>query len=351
MKFAAVRTKVALSLLLGMLLVAVTAYSQSFPVIKTINVNIHPFGATTSPDGNQVWVANSGSVTANSNKVTVIDVPSLTEESNKITVGHFPEDIAFTSDGATAFVTNSSDATVSVIDTASQTVRQTVSLPSGITFPFGITLSKNQKKAFISDLAGVNKGVVVVDTANASDVTNGGTVPVLGFPGRLALRPVGDEMLVATNDPTTGDPELGVIDAETKEIVHELLLPGHADAGPQGLAVTPDSRFAYVGLFDFTDHEGGVWVIDLFHLSTVTVINTGDPEVFGVRATPDGRFVFATNFSLNQVVAISTSTNTVVSTTNVGRNPNDIAFTLDSSEAFVTNQGDTTVSVISIPSH
>jgi len=349
MKFAFLKAGVALRLLLATLFLAVTAYSQSFPVIKTINVNIHPFGAATSPDGNQVWVANSGSVTKNSNKVTIIDVPTLTEQPKKITVGNFPEDIAFTSDGATAFVTNSSDATVSVIDTATETVRQTVAVPRGITFPFGIVLNKKQNKAFITDLAGVNQGVVVLNTANTQNVTTDGTVGVFGQPGRLDLRPVGNEIVVGTNDPTTGDPAIVVIDGDTKEIVHELLLPGHPDAMPQGLAVTTDSRFAYVGLFDFTDHQGGVWVIDLLHLTTVTVVNTGDPEISGVRATPDGRFIFATNFSLGQAVAISTSTNTVVSTTNVGRNPNDIAFTLDSSEAFVTNQGDTTVSVISIP--
>jgi YVTN family beta-propeller protein len=349
MKFAFLKAGVALRLLLATLFLAVTGYTQSFPVIKTIDVDIHPFGAATSPDGNQVWVANSGTVQVNSNKVTIIDVPTLTEQSKKITVGHFPEDIAFTSDGATAFVTNSSDATVSVIDTATETVRQTVSLPKGITFPFGIVFNKKQNKAFVSDLAGVNQAVVVLNTANTQDVTTDGTVGVLGQAGRLDLRQVGNEIVVGTNDPTTGDPEIVVIDGDTKQIVHELLLPGHANNLPQGLAVTPDSRFAYVGLFDFIDHQGGVWVVDLLHLTTVTIVNTGDPEISGVRATPDGRFIFATNFSLGQTVAISTSTNTVVSTTNVGRNPNDIAFTLDSSEAFVTNQGDTTVSVISIP--
>ncbi len=332
------------------LVFSLPSYSQAaFPVIATINVDIQPFGAATTPDGTQVWVANSGTVTVNSNKVTIIDVASLTEEPGKITVGHFPEDIAFKSDGQTAFVTNSSDATVSVINVPSRTVTQTVNLPAGITFPFGIALSKNEKKAFVTDLAGVNKGVAVLDTADPSHVTTAGTVPVVGFPGRPALRVLGDEMLVATNDPTTNDPELIVIDAETKEIVHQLVLHDHATAGPQGLAVTPDGHFAYVGLFDFTSTAGGVWVIDLARLRTVKVINTGDPEVFGVRATPDGRFIFATNFSLNQAVAISTSTNTVVSRTSVGRNPNDIAFTLDSTEAFVTNQGDTTVSVIAIP--
>jgi YVTN family beta-propeller protein len=111
-----------------LLITAGLGFAQTFTVVTTINVDIQPFGITPSPDGQTMWVANSGSVFANSNKITIIDIASLTEETNKITVGNFPEDIAFTSDGSHAVVTNSSDATVSVIDTAPRTVTQTVSI-------------------------------------------------------------------------------------------------------------------------------------------------------------------------------------------------------------------------------
>jgi YVTN family beta-propeller protein len=68
-----------------------------------------------------------------------------------ITVGNFPEDIAFTSDGAWAFVTNSSDATVSIINTSTGIVTQTVNLATiPLTFPFGIAVSKNDKKVFVT---------------------------------------------------------------------------------------------------------------------------------------------------------------------------------------------------------
>lgn len=337
---------------LSLALFTIPALSQSFPVIKTIDVNIQPFGATLTPDGTQVWVANCGPLSNNSNKVTIIDVASLTEEANKITVGLFPEDIAFTADGQQAFVTNSSSGTVSVIDTATRAVTQTVNIaPLNLTFPFGVVLADHDKQVFVTAV----QGVAELNDSNRSDVkiTRSITVPNISSTedglGRGALRKIGNELMVVTSDPTTQFPELVVIDPETQQIVHELLLTTNTTSGPQDIAITPDGRFAYISLFDFSTGPGGVWVVDLLHFATVTVINTGDPGVFGTGMTPDGRFAFATNFLKNQVVAISTSTNTIVATIPVGRNPNKVAVTLDSSEAFVTNEGDTTVSVISIP--
>jgi YVTN family beta-propeller protein len=329
---------------------AVTAsFAQTFTVVKTINVDIQPFGITPSPDGQTMWVANSGSVFGNSNKVTIIDIGSLSEETNKITVGNFPEDLAFTQDGSHVLVTNSSDATVSVIDTNTRTVTQTVSIaPAGLSFPFGITFSKNDNKVFVTTQGGSANSIAVLDTRNISNVQLDGTLPASGFTGRPALRPIGNELLVPTSPLETGPPELLVINPSSGHVMHELVLTGNTGF-PNDIAVTPDGRFAYISIFDFSGGTGGVWVVDLQHLTTVTVINTGDPGVFGMGITPNGKFVFATNFLLNQVVAIDSSTNTIVATIPVGRQPNDVAVTLDSSQAFVTNQNDTTVSVISIP--
>jgi YVTN family beta-propeller protein len=109
--------------------------------------------------------------------------------------------------------------------------------------------------------------------------------------------------------------------------------------------ITPDGKFAYVDIYG---QHGGVWVIDLAARSTVTVVHLAT-EAFGGAITPDGRFVFATELDLAKVVVISTATNSVAATVSVGNFPNDVAVTPDSSKAFVTNQGDTTISVISIP--
>ncbi|MFI1479566.1 YncE family protein, partial [Streptomyces griseofuscus] len=55
-----------------------------------------------------------------------------------VTVGDFPIDVVISPDGTTAYVTNEGDDTVSVIDTATQTV--TATIPVG-TVPFWATIT------------------------------------------------------------------------------------------------------------------------------------------------------------------------------------------------------------------
>src|SRR6266542_2503038 len=119
---------------------------------------------------------------------------------------------------------------------------------------------------------------------------------------------------------------------------------------PFGDTIAPDGNTVWVANAGTPGGASGHTVTDLDARSTVTVIPTPDTRIFGVEATPDGRFVFATDFLLGEVSVISTATNQIIANVPVGSLPNDIAVTPDSSRAFVTNQGSTTVSVISISS-
>jgi len=324
-----------------------------FSVIATINVDTHPFGVTASPDGHTIWVANSGGLLDNSNTVTVINADTLTEESPKITVGLFPEDIAFTSDGHQAFVTNSTDGTVSVIDAPSRHVTDTVSLaPLPMQFPFGIVVAPNDRKVFVTSGAGEFDGsdlnVAVLGRHAHSSVSLSNGIELPGLTGRPALRGVANALLVPRAVGEGGEPKLVSIGIGSESVRREITLTGNTGF-PNDMAVTPDGAFAYVSLFDFSGGTGGVWVVDLASFTTVTVIPTGDSHTFGVGITPDGRFVFVTNLAQNTVSVIDTVTNTIVATVAVGQAPNDVAVTLDGTKAFVTNQNDTTVSVLTIP--
>ncbi|MGA5824234.1 YncE family protein, partial [Kitasatospora sp. NPDC094028] len=66
----------------------------------------------------------------------------------------------------------------------------------------------------------------------------------------------------------------------------------------------------------------------------------------GVAITPDGRHAYVTNEGDNTVSVIDTVTNTVTATVVVGTGPFDVAVTPDGLHAYVTNNGDNTVSVI-----
>jgi YVTN family beta-propeller protein len=332
------------------------AQTCNFNVIATLDVGDSPFGVTTSPDGQTVWIANSGGLFNNSNKVTVLNASTFAIES-VITVGNFPEDIAFTSDGSQAFVTNSSDATVSVINTATRTVTQTINLATiPMTFPFGIVVGKHDNKVFVTSGAaefdGSDQNIAVLNIMNPSNVTLASTIRAPGFGGRPAVRPIDNDLVVPVAPTESGPPKLLMINQSSENIVHEIQLPG-STAFPQDVAVSPSGRFAYVSLFDFSGGTGGVWVVNLKTRTTVTVINTGDPLVHGIGMTPDGEFVFATNFASgsNSVSVIDTDTNTIVATIPTGPQPNEVAVTLDGGRGFITNQNGTTndVTVFCIP--
>jgi len=333
----------------------VQAQTCNFNVITNFDVGDSPFGVTTSPDGETIWVANAGGLFTNSNKVTVVNATTFAIES-VITVGNFPEDIAFTSSGSQAFVTNSTDGTVSVIDTATRTVTQTISLASiPLTFPFGVVVGKNDKKVFVTSASGEFDGsdqnIAVLDITNPSNVTLSGSFRAPGFGGRPAIRPIDNELVVPVAPTESGPPKLLLINQSSGVILHEIELAG-STAFPQDVAITPSGRFAYVSLLDFSGGTGGVWVVNLKTRSTVTVINTGDPLVHGIGITPDGEFVFATNFSTgNSVTVIDTDTNSIVTTIATGPQPNEVAVTLDGTRGFVTNQNGTTndVTVFCIP--
>jgi YVTN family beta-propeller protein len=357
--FTPLRVIVLVAAALSILTPTAAVSSPTFTVIKTIDVDFNPFGITTSPDGQTVWVANSGGVEflggVPSNKITIIDIPSLTKEPTKVTVGSFPEHIAFTADGSHAAVTNANDATVSIVDAEARAVSQTVSIgPLGLAYPAGVIFNKSEKRIFVSTGGGFDDAIAVLDSRNIGDVQLAGTVPYAGFPGIPALDPKSHQLLVPASPPfapsPTGDniADLLVIDPNSGHILHDLAMP-ITNAFANDIAVAPDGRFAYISIFAFSGGVGGVWVVDLKRLKTVTMIDTGDPSVLGTGITPDGRYIFATNFRDGDLAVIDPRTRDVIATIPVGTNPNEVAVSLDGTEAFVTNQGDTTVSVVSIP--
>src|SRR6266536_1936651 len=266
------------AVMLGMLSVPLPAAANpQFQVIATVDVGVNPFGDTIAPDGNTVWVANAGTPGgASGHTVTVLDASTFATQS-VIGVGNFPEDIAFASAGSQAFVTNSSDATVSVINTSTRTVGQTVNLSTvPMLFPFGVVATKDSQKVFVTSVGSQRDtsldNIAVLDNSSPSNVFVGAAIHVEGATGRPALTPDGSLLVVPRGRGDLAPPETLLVDPATNQIVGDLTL-GRAGA-TQAATVTPDGRFAYVSILGGT---GGVWVIDLATRSTVTVIPTPDP--------------------------------------------------------------------------
>jgi outer membrane autotransporter protein len=273
------------------------------------------------------FISNSGE-----SDVSVINTTSKTVIGSPIPVGNFPTGVAITPDGRFAYITNQ-DAigTVSIIDAAGKTVLPGT-IPVG-SFPLGVAVTPNARFAYV---ANGNDTVSVIDVGNNSAPI--ATIP-LGTgtePFGVAVTPDG-QFAYITN---FGNNTVSVIATATNTVVGSLIPVG---SSPQGVAITPDGRFAYVTNFG----DGTVSVINTATKAVTQISVGGAPE--GVAITPNGNFVYIANQSNNTVSVISTMTNQVVNIP-VGSTPVGVAITPDGKFVYVTNFGDNTVSVIQVGS-
>lgn len=112
-------------------------------------------------DGARVYVANPGDGT-----VSVIDTASNTVV-NTIFIALSPLAVAITPDGTRLYATSNQSATITVIDTATNAVVTTI--PVGRN-PLGVVFSPDGARAYVEDATEVFN---VIDTATNTVVTHG----------------------------------------------------------------------------------------------------------------------------------------------------------------------------------
>ena len=151
-----------------------------------------------TPNGRYAYVTNYDGATGTT--VSVIDTAlAVTDPANAVTAtvtaGPVPYGVAVTPNGRYAYVTNYSDGTVSVIDTATNSV--TGDPISGFDGPVGVAFSPNGRHAYVTNygesIAGTT--VSVIDTALAvtdpANAVTGTTITVGSAPSGVAFTPDG----------------------------------------------------------------------------------------------------------------------------------------------------------------
>ena len=108
-----------------------------------------------------------------------------------------------------AYITNLGSFTVSVIDTATDTVIATI-LPVGLV-PFGVAVSPDGSKVYVTNSVSPTGTVSVIDTATN---TVSATVPVGIAPFGVAVKPDGSKVYVANQLAST----VSVIDTATNTV-------------------------------------------------------------------------------------------------------------------------------------
>jgi YVTN family beta-propeller protein len=234
-----------------------------------------------------------------------------------------------------AYITNQNPNTVSVIDTATDTVIATI--PVGVT-PVGVAVSPDGSKVYVTNVSDTT--VSVIDTATN---TVSATVPVGLRPFGVAVSPDGSKVYIANEFADT----VSVIDTVTNTVIGSPISVGPF---PAGVAVTPDGSKVYVA-------NNGADTVSVIETATNTVsatitlgltprCNQPRPCAMAVAVSPDGSKVYVTNELANTVSVIDTATDTVSATIPVGLGPIGVAVKPDGSKVYVANFLANTASVI-----
>ncbi len=188
-------------------------------VSQQITVGIAPWDVVLSPDGNTAYVSDWGGRYPTTGDLTmtsagtavvvdergvptsgVISVVNLTSgvEAAQVATGLHPSDLVLSPDGGTLYVANAMSDTVSVIDTQTRKVRETILVRPSSTLPFGnsstlpfgsipdgLALSADGTNLFVA-VAG-NNAVAVVELPNAQHTNSvvQGFFPTDWYPGAV----------------------------------------------------------------------------------------------------------------------------------------------------------------------
>ena len=157
--------------------------------------------------------------------------------------------------------------------------------------------------AYISNSA--SNSVSVIDTANNTVVA---TAPVGTNPWGVAVNPSGTRAYVSNRDSNS----VSVIATASNSVVATIPI----GSSPGGVAMNPAGTRAYVAKFG----SASVSVIDTASNSVVATVPVGT-NPWGMAMSPTGTRAYVVNLSSDSVSVIDTASNSVVATVPVGTNP------------------------------
>ena len=185
----------------------------------------------------------------------------------------------------TAYVANRNSNSVSVINTGTNSVVATI--PVGVN-PQRVAISPDSTRVYVT-----NNGSDSVSVISAASNTVVATIPVGISPSWIAMAPDGRYAYVSDGlgaPYTSRQQSVSIIDTAANAVVKTIPIPrSHAESslpGSNGLAITPDGRFLFVGGHDPEGAE-----IIMIETATNTIVSSivyGSDGSFTTFISPDG---------------------------------------------------------------
>jgi YVTN family beta-propeller protein len=227
-----------------------------------------------------------------------------------IEVGRHPAHVITDGETRLAFVTNSEDDSVAVIDIARRT--SIGSIGTG-RFPHGLRLSPNGGEIYVANVK--DGSVSVIDAIALREVAR---IPVGRAPVQVGFTPDGQRVHVSLRDENS----VAVIDTSTRQVIAKVPV----GRGPIQVYATPDGTSVYVANQGSAEQpDSTVSVIDTASNRVSATIETGR-GAHGVVVSPDGQQVYVTNILDDSVSVIDVAARRVVRDFPVGEGPNGVTF-------------------------
>lgn len=157
-------------------------------------------------------------------------------------------------------------------------------------------------------------------------------IPVGAVPKFVAVTP--DDSTVLVTDWCSWT--LSVVNVKSARPVATIPIGG---AYPRGIAISPDSRTAFVALMG----SNRIVKVDLASKTVSTFAQTGDgPRE--VLISPDGRYLYVTNSKSGTVSKVDAATGKVLTTVTTGDTPLSMAISSDGLAIYIANYQSSTVS-------
>ena len=304
---------------------SISVIDLSTGLAKDIATRITPHNVQVSRDGRLLLVVGPVAAMSGSQsqmkmtdagemargRLLILDAEMLTVVSaTDIEIGRHPAHVIIDSQAKRAYVTNSEDDNVLVID-AEQ--KKTVGEIKTGKFPHGLRMSPDGREIYVANVE--DNSVSVIDVAQSKEVTR---IPVGKAPVQVGFTPDGRHAYVSLRD----ENGLAVVDTAQRRKIATVAV----GRNPIQVFATPDGRYVYVANQGTeTNPDNTVSVIETANNRVVATIVTGK-GAHGVVASDDGKLIFVTNIADDTVSVIDIATQAVTRNIKVGKGPNGITF-------------------------
>jgi quinoprotein dehydrogenase-associated probable ABC transporter substrate-binding protein len=297
----------------------ISAATQS--VLGEIDVGTRPRGVEVSRDGEQLYVALSGSpkcppsmpddecakLAADKSKdgIAVVDLRSR-EVLRVLPGGSDPEEFDVDAAGGRLFVSNEDTGELSIVDLETGAVVRTVAVGKE---PEGVRLRPDRAAVYVTSES--EHEVTVVDTTSGAVLSR---IAVGWRPRDVVFSADGSRSYVSSEHGGS----VAIVDVAASTVVQTIMLP--PGSLPMGLALSPGGERLYVA----NGRARTVSVVDLAAGQVVADVRVG-ARPWGIGLTSDGKFLYTANGPSNDVSVIDTASLNVVATIRVGATPWGIA--------------------------